>query len=282
MQNLIVLSHFQARLLLEAREAGAAVVAVSPDLGISTTDIRLEAGGVVFPGGERLGWEAVDEIVESDSGCFRIENGEAHKIQTFSEETGRVYTLYPTELAPTMLVSGIPMHRIKGTNPHKDTLSKINTIRPVTGRVLDCNMGLGYTAIAAAKTAERVTTIELDPAVVEICRQNPWSQDLLNNPRITRVIGDSFDVVETLDDGAFTRIIHDPPTFSLAGHLYSEDFYAELYRVLARGGRLFHYIGDLESASGSRVVKGAIRRLQSAGFGRVQPRKEAFGLVAYK
>jgi hypothetical protein len=95
-------------------------------------------------------------------------------------------------------------------------------------------------------------------------------------------MGDSFEEIEKLDSGTFARIIHDPPAFSLAGDLYSGEFYRELFRVLGRGGRLFHYIGDLESKSGRNVARGAARRLAEAGFSRVVRRPEAFGLVAYK
>jgi predicted methyltransferase len=52
--------------------------------------------------------------------------------------------------------------------------------------------------------------------------------------------------------------------------------------VLRRGGRLFHYIGDLDSKSGRTVVRGAVRRLQEAGFSRVVRHPKAFGVVAYK
>jgi len=104
--------------------------------------------------------------------------------------------------------------------------------------VLDTATGLGYTAIEAARTAEHVITIELDPAALEMARANPWSQALFTAPNIKQRIGDAFDVVETLKDETFHRIIHDPPAFSLAGHLYSTDFYRELYRVLRPGRRL--------------------------------------------
>ena len=87
---------------------------------------------------------------------------------------------------------------------------------------------------------------------------------------------------ETFDDGTFTRIIHDPPTFSLAGELYSGEFYRQCYRVLARGGRLFHYTGNLKSGEGGQVSRGAIKRLKEAGFERIVPKYEAFGVVAYK
>ncbi len=164
----------------------------------------------------------------------------------------------------------------------QDTLKKIATIAPVVGRVLDTATGLGYTAIEAAKTAEQVITIELDPGAQEIARLNPWSRDLFNNPKIKQMMGDAFEVVPTFDDSSFERIIHDPPVFSLAGELYSGAFYQQLYRVLKRGGRLFHYIGNLESKSSGTVTKGALKRLQEAGFTRVVRRPEAFGVVAYK
>src|SRR5207248_8881845 len=77
-------------------------------------------------------------------------------------------------------------------------------------------------------------------------------------------------------------IFHDPPVFSLAGELYSGVFYQQLFRVLKRGGRLFHYIGNLNSKSSGTVIRGVLRRLQEAGFSRVVQRPEAFGVVAHK
>jgi predicted methyltransferase len=180
------------------------------------------------------------------------------------------------------LISGIPMHRIKGVDPHRDTLQKIKTVAPVVGHVLDTATGLGYTAIEAAKAAKRVVTIEIEPAVLEIARLNPWSRALFESPKIKQLVGDSFEEIQKFEDGLFARIIHDPPTFSLAGDLYSGEFYRQLWRVLRSGGRLFHYIGDLESKSGRTVARGAVRRLKEAGFSRVARRPEAFGLVAYK
>jgi predicted methyltransferase len=52
--------------------------------------------------------------------------------------------------------------------------------------------------------------------------------------------------------------------------------------VMQRKGRLFHYVGDLNSRSGRNVVKGVARRLQEAGFSRIVRKPEAFGVVAYK
>jgi predicted methyltransferase len=278
----IVLSHFQTRLLLDARHSDERRIAVSLDLGLTSVEVSLEASCARFPSGAALDWEAIAEIDASENNCFFVQEDQAHKIQIFSEFTNRLYSLMPTPAAPTMLVSGIPMHRIKGTDPYQDTLEKIKTVKPVVGTVLDTATGLGYTAIEAARTAEHVITVELDHAALEIARLNPWSRALFGNPKITQRVGDSYDVVEELHAGSFLRVIHDPPAFSLAGHLYSGEFYAELYRVLGRGGRLFHYIGDPESKSGRGITRGVIRRLQEAGFERVVRRPQAFGVVAYR
>ena len=277
----IVLSHVQIEPLLRARDAGEASATTSADLGRSETRVTLDDEGVLYYTGERLRWEDAARIVKSDSVCFTLSGGEIADIRVFSQTTNWVRSLYPTLSAPTILVSGVPMHRIKDTDPWRDTLAKVKTIAPLTGRVLDTATGLGYTAILAAETAVEVVTIELDPAGLEIARANPWSRELFERANIRQLIGDAAEIVPTLETASFARIIHDPPQLSLAGDLYSEDFYRELRRILARGGRLFHYIGDPNSPFGRGATSGVMRRLHNAGFGRVVRRPEAFGLVAY-
>jgi predicted methyltransferase len=279
---MITLSHVQAKLMLQAWERGDTAVLTSLDLSLTTTQLSLTPDGLPLPDGHTLTWTQLAEIADNEQVCYHVHEGEIEKIHTFSDTFNRFYSLYPTESAPTMLVAGFPMHRIKGTDPHRDTLSKIKAIAPITGQVLDTTMGLGYTATEAAKTADHLTTIELDPTVLDICRHNPWSQGLFDNPKITRLIGDAYDVVAEMADGRFTCILHDPPTFKLAGHLYSTDFYGHLHRLLKPKGKLFHYIGDPDSKSGSTTTRGVVRRLQEAGFARVKPRPQAFGVVAYK
>ena len=279
---MVVLSHFQAREILQARCQGCKSIASSLDLGLTTTIVHPHPTYLQLPDGQTLTWEQLREIADNELTCYQITNNQIEKIQFFSEQFNRFYSLMPTEGAPTMLISGIPMHRIRGTEPHRDTLSKIRAIAPVTGEALDTAMGLGYTAVEAAKTADHVTTIELDPVVTEICRRNPWSQALFDNPKIKRIIGDAYDEIEDFADETFSRIIHDPPAFSLAGELYAAVFYRQLFRVLQPKGKLFHYIGNPGSKSGASVTRGVVRRLKEAGFRRVLHRPEAFGVVALK
>jgi hypothetical protein len=260
---------------------------ISLDLGLSLTSVSLEPLGVRLPDGASLPWESLTVIAEDENGCYLLEQTPgvcaSRKIQLYSELTDRSYSLFPTSGAPTMLVSGLPMHRIKGTDPHRDTLEKIKAARPA-GNVLDTCTGLGYTAIEASKLANvaHVTTIELDPAALQICRLNPWSQALFDNPKITQIIGDSFDEIANFPDCTFTRILHDPPYLSLAGDLFSLDFYRQAWRVLSRNGRLFHYIGNPESKSGRSATAGVIKRLEQAGFRHIERAPRAFGVVASK
>lgn len=281
-----VLSHRQARPLLAARGAPGETVALSLDLGLTTTTGRVTPEGIVLPAGAVLPWAALEEVAASETACFAVDDdgGVIARIGQFSAALSRHYSLFPTTSAPTLLIGGFSMHRIKGTDPLRDTLAKVRAAAPLRGRVLDTSTGLGYTAIEAAKSpqVEEVVTIEIDPTTLAIARQNPWSRALFADPKIRQLIGDAYDLLPGLPDESFTRIIHDPPVFSLAGELYSGAFYRELYRVLRRGGRLFHYIGSLDSRSGAGVARGALRRLKEAGFARIDRHQEAFGVVAFK
>jgi uncharacterized protein len=282
MPDAIVLSHYQTGPLLAARAAGQPSVLTSPDLGRSQVEVTLSPEGLRFPGAPVLPWDQVERINRAENQCFLVADGQAASIQVFSETTNWLRSLMPTSGAPTMLVAGFPMHRIKDTDPWRDTLLKVAAAGPIAGHVLDTATGLGYTAIAAARTAAHVTTVELDPAGLEVARLNPWSRDLFDNPRITQVIADISERIQDFPDGAFSVALHDPPTLSLAGELYSTTFYRALWRVLTSRGRVFHYIGDPASGSGRRITASVVRRLKEAGFRRVETHPEAFGVTAYK
>jgi predicted methyltransferase len=282
MDSVLVLSRYQAGPLLAARAAGEECARSSPDLGLSNVEVRLADEGVIFPSGARVGWGDLGRINTSENQCFAVEDGAIRSIQRFSETTNWLRSLMPTAGAPTMLVAGFPMHRIKDTDPWTDSEAKIAAASPVVGDVLDTATGLGYTAILAARTAASVVTVELDPTGLEIARQNPWSRDLFANPKIRQIVGDVSEEIKVLPTGAFRRVLHDPPTFRLAGELYSRDFYRQVHRVLRPGGTLFHYVGDPTSALGKRTTAGVIRRLGEAGFRRVERRPEAFGVLAQR
>lgn len=279
---MIILSHIQAEALLQAKQSDEARVVITPDLGLTMSEVQVEPEGIHFPDDQTLKWTDVDKIMKSKVGCFQILEDGIHKVQAFSAVTQRAVSLMPTEGAPTMLLAGFPMHRIKSIEPMQDTQTKIRALNPRGGGALDTATGLGYTAIELARCVDRVTTIEIDPAVVEIAHFNPWSQDLFQNPKIERLIGDVYELIEEFETSSFDWILHDPPTFSLAGDLYSRFFYQEMMRVLKPRGRIFHYVGDLNSRSGRNVRDSAVRRLKEVGFTRVKRNFEAFGILAHK
>jgi predicted methyltransferase len=282
-----VVSFYQLRPLIAAFRRGESAASLSLDLNQSQSQARLSADGVHIEAGV-LPWAAVEDVVDDENGCFELLPDDSAdllkpaKIQAFSPTTGRHCSLYPTEAsAPTLLIAGFPMHRIKHTDPVQDTRAKIRAADP-RGQMLDTSMGLGYTAIEAAKRAQHVLTLELDPTVVEIAARNPWSRALFSAPNIERRLGDSIDLTAGFADETFDRILHDPPTLALAGDLYSGAYYQQLFRLLKRGGRLFHYIGDLASPSGQRTSRGVIERLGKAGFRNVSKRPEAFGVIGFR
>jgi len=276
----IVLSHLQTRLALSFRGT-TGKIALSPDLGLTTVEVTVEAEGLLFPEGERVSWESIREINSAENNCFVIRKGRPEKILAYSSTTQRVCSLMPADGAPTLLVAGFTMHRIENCNPWQDTLNKIGAVAPIHGRVLDTATGLGYTAIEAARTATQVHTIELDPATQEIAQLNPYSRDLFDHPRIVRHIGDSYELVDTFAPGVFDRIIHDPPTMSLGGRLYSREFYRKLHLLLAPKGRMYHYIGNPASRSIRNATRGIAQRLREAGFSEIRPHPRSFGLVAF-
>ena len=271
----------QARPLLEARGRGSTHTDTSADLGRTTTSGRFDTDGVKYASGEYVSWSALEHIAQDDSGCYEVRGHDLVRIQKMSEWSGRLASLYPTPGPPALLLSGTLMHRIKGLHPGQDTQRKLRPLGRLAGkRVLDTATGLGYTAIDAAGAGAGVITVEWDPAVIDMERRNPWSQQLFAGDTIDRRQGDIAEVIEEFDDSAFDGILHDPPVLELAGDLYGGAFYSQLRRVLARGGRLFHYIGNLESPSGARVSRGVARRLDEAGFQDVRQQPDAFGISA--
>jgi hypothetical protein len=265
--------------ILSSAKNGRLRVRLSLDLGISQSVVSFENRRVRFPDGSTVELNSLKRVRERD--VYTIGRNEFEKVAFFSEN--RYYQLTSTgpKNAPTIGISGIHMHRIKGITPWKDSLEKVRAVGIFRGaKVLDIGTGLGYTAILSVKLgASSVLTIENDENVLQVAKVNPWSRKLADE-RITIVLGDASEVVNGLEDSSFHRIIHDPPRFSLAGELYSSEFYRQLFRVLKRAGNLFHYVGEPGKRRRKHMMGGVSKRLKEAGF--VKPRRRAFGLIVEK
>ena len=243
-------------------------------------EVRREGDEFIFPDDTHIPKTVIERIAKDETSVYFIEGGEVYKAAIAGEG---FYKLVPT-IPPTIEINGIRMHRTKGTNPLQDTRSKVDAVNPREGEtILDTCMGLGYTAIEASKRGAYVMTVERDPNVIALARINPWSRELFTGGKIQVIQGDAFDVVKRFKDGSFDAIIHDPPRFSMAGQLYSEEFYRELFRVLKPGGRLFHYVGNPGKKYRRKdLQKGVMERLRRAGFVGVKRVEEALGVVARK
>ena len=242
--------------------------------------ITAEGDEFIFPDGTRVERDVIERIARDEGSVYFVKNGGVYKAAIAGEH---FYKLVPT-IPPTIEINGIRMHRTKEVNPLQDTRNKVNTVKPKEGEtVLDTCMGLGYTAIEASKRGAYVITIEKDPNVLELARINPWSRELFTGGKIQVIQGDAFEVVKKFKDESFDVVIHDPPRFSLAGHLYSEEFYRELFQVLKPGGRLFHYVGNPGKKYRKKdLQKGVMERLRRAGFVGTKRVEEALGVVARK
>lgn len=281
---MILLSRPAAARMLEAVEAGSPTVTASLDLGRTEVELELVDGTVRPADGPRLTTGQLRQVVEAPESVFTVVEDELAKVTWFSAETSKVYTLRATDGWPALEISGILMHRIKDTDPREDAASKIAAIAPVRGRVLETCCGLGYSAIHAARTADRVTVFEIDPNVLDMARLNPYSAPLFAEDGPIEVRNeDVAEAIHDLPDAAFDVIIHDPPTLAVAGDLYGDDFYRELFRVLRPGGRLFHYTGDPGSRSRGQDLPGRVRdRLARIGFRSVRREPAALGVSARK
>lgn len=279
-----LISGYEAKRWIEAWAKGERSWQGSWTLGREHESIDASDDGVASRFGGTVPWVELAHLARHPHRCAEVHpDGSLSTLHHQSTETGRQCNLWALENAPpTLMLAGFPMHRTKGTDPWSDTLAKIKAATPIAGAVLDTTMGLGYTAIAAARTARTVHTIEYDPGVIAVAKANPWSRELFRDERITVEQGDAVVVCANLPPSAFDCVLHDPPTIQLAGGLYAETFYADLLRVLKPRGRLFHYVGNPESRQGAMLTRGVLRRLHRAGFRSVKVDPNAFGVVAIR
>ncbi len=280
-KNMPLLSGYVARELLEYWKKGFKEAAISLDLGKTRVKVKLDREGVMLPGETKIPWDILKNMSGTDAVYVALPTGLA-KLAWFS--SGLYYKLKVVKpySAPTLEISGIHMHRIKGITPWRDAREKVYRLGVERGdRVLDVCTGLGYTAIHELRAhASKVVTIEKSIDVLEIAEYNPWSWEL-EDKRLTVVFGDATKILDQFIGNYFDKVMHDPPRSSLAGELYSADFYRELYRVLRKGGRLFHYTGEPRRMRGAKIAKGVLNRLRSVGF-KARFIESLMGVIAVK
>jgi hypothetical protein len=241
------------------------LINVSVDFGLRVVSVRVTGEHISFSDGTSLSVDMLSNIREGFA--YKLINGKLLRLDFYAD--GNYYKLKPVAptVAPTLEINGIQMHRTVGIDPWRDTIAKVSALGPLKNRkVLDICTGLGYTAIAEMlQGAEKVITIEKDVNVLFMASLNPWSRSL-ENEKIEIVVGDALQVIKELESESFDAVLHDPPRFSIAGELYSLEFYREIFGVLKKGGKLFHYTGEPGRHTNVDILKGIKRRLEEAGF----------------
>jgi predicted methyltransferase len=270
-----MLTSVQAKAILEGKNE------VSLDLGLSKTRVEPTDGGYILDKGEFIDTESLEKIAENDGAAYFVENKTVFMAATSGKH---FYKLIPTAGAPTIEIDGIRMHRTKDTTPDRDAKEKLEILGLSGGNVLDTCMGLGYTAIQSVKRgAFRVVSVEFEPNVLRISQINPWSRELYTSDLIHKIIGDSFNVVDSFPSSFFDYIIHDPPRHSMAGHLYGQEFYNKLAHVIKPGGRMFHYTGEPRSRYRKvNIHTGVKQRLSNAGFTNIDYHPAVMGFTCIR
>lgn len=269
-----------ARQVLDAMAKGENSIDISVDLNLSRNTFVLCNQELILDAHNRLGMEELQRIADKEQRIFYLEHGQ---LDTLEVRGDGYYKLVPTEQAPLLEISGVKMHISKGINPFESASQMATQVVRKGARVLDTCSGLGYAASAALKLgASEVISVEKSATVMALRQKNPWSQRIFG-ANIQLVHADIDTYIRNLASESFDAVIHDPPRFSLAGELYGEQFYREIYRVLKKRGALFHYTGNPQMLKrGSSFMDNAAKRLKLAGFTKVIKVPELMGITAYK
>jgi predicted methyltransferase len=246
-------------LLEAARSPGIATLECSLDLGRTKATVGI--------GPDRWHWRSEGYPYPDDCRERTVYHWDGAGFRAVARYGTALVKLVPTAWGPpTFEIDGIKMLPTAQVSPWVDARAKVALVEPRGRTVLDCCGGLGYFAAACLESgAARVLSFERSPDVLWLRGLNPWSPG--PDPRLALESADVTAAVRGLADGSVDAILHDPPRFGIAGELYSSDFYAQLARVLRRGGRMFHYTGTPNRVSRGRDLAGEVsKRLRTAGF----------------
>jgi len=265
-----ILSSQELRNIDRAIKVNLKEIETSIDLGITKTILKISKDGFF------IGHDLIKQIKirDDDQSCYIVLDKALVKVQFMSEDTGFIYKLIPTSFRPILQTSGTSMHK-------RAFVDRV-TADKLTGKVLDAGTGLGYTAIEAAKTADTVTTIEIDPGIIDIAKLNPYSQDLFNKKNIMLVMGDLAGMFGDFKDGEFDFLILDVGNQKIFADFFSGENYRSAFRILKTGGKMYHYIPRLQVTHGRDFAAEVMKRIKAAGFSSIERNEKDSYVVATK
>ena len=265
-----IISSKDLRRIEEAMRKGKVEGTLSFDLGKTQTTVVLKKEGFMYEGKEIK----LEKLREDDKSCYIIEEGKLVKLQFLAHDTKLLYKLIPTSGPPLLQCSGTSMHK-------KEFVQRIEKEK-LTGKILDAGTGLGYTAIAAAQTAEYVLTIEHDSHIITIAKFNPYSQELFERKNIELIEGDMAEEVEKRETGEFDYLILDGGTPRASGDFFSLKNYQECCRILKTEGKVFHYLPNPQIKQGRDFGMEVIDRMEKIGFKLIERDKEGSYAILQK
>ena len=234
---------------IKDKQIGSEKIEISPDLGLSKMIININD----------FDDNKLKKIMKTNAVYYYdTETKEYYKIAIYNN---RLYCqLNVFDKYPVLTINGFRMHRVLD-DPLKYVNQIIKLLRIKQGNsILDTCMGLGYSAIEAAKQSNDITTCEKNDCVYEIAKVNPWSSGLFSNKNIKIIRQDVIDYISKTDR-TFDIIIHDPPTIKMTPELYSREFYGMINKISNEGAKMFHYFGDINKEQNMRAYERAVKEM---------------------
>jgi hypothetical protein len=138
-------------------------------------------------------------------------------------------------------------------------------LRPDAATAVNIGIGSGLTShtLLSSQALRSVTTVEIEPAMVELARGfDPRNRRVFSDPRSRTVIQDARAFFSASQE-RFDIVVAQPfnPWVGGAGSLYTEEFYATVAGSLSRGGILVQWIQLFEIDA--PLVASIIRALSS-------------------
>lgn len=216
-----------------------------------------------------------------DNFLYVQKENEKYRLDIFDKH---YYKLKIYNGVPVLEIDGLRMQLIKEfKTPLKYSEELVKELKLNNeAHILDTCFGLGYTAIAASKFTDKITCFELAEAVIKLAKWNPFSNEAFENQKFNLKIGDGFELIKEIKNEEMSAIIHDPPRFSHASQLYSDEFYSEMYRVSKYDAKLFHYVGGVGKNKGRRIELETLEKLKNAGFRNIKILQKFQGLIFTK
>jgi len=97
------------------------------------------------------------------------------------------------------------------------------------------------------KSVERVTMVEIDKMVCDLCRKHMPSvcEGVYQDPRFKLIIGDGAEVIRQMKGKCDVIVIDSTDPIGPARSLFNTDFYQSVYEALVEGGITIHQTGAL-------------------------------------